>query len=242
MTENGYSPQHPSAAGFVLAGGHSSRMGTDKALSLFGGIPLIQIALETLAEAHFSACIAGFRSKLGEFAQEIPDTFPESGPMGGIHAALAVSQSEWNLFLPVDLPLMPSSLLASLLQRAQLTHVPVTVTRINGRIEPFPVVLSSLVLPGIVKRIAAGETSCHQAWQTIPAELGASLDAVDVEALLQCGQCTPGRGRVGLPPALWFHSANTPEELARLNRIGAEMRPHRSPRTESAPAGQSQVI
>jgi molybdopterin-guanine dinucleotide biosynthesis protein A len=242
MSENGNSPQQPSAAGFVLAGGHSSRMGADKALSLFGGIPLIQVALETLTEAHFSACIAGSRSKLGEFAQEIPDTFPESGPMGGVHAALAASTSEWNLFLPVDLPLMPSSLLSSLLQRAQLTSAPVTVPRVNGRIEPFPVVLRSAVFSGIAQRIAAGETACHQAWQTIPAELGASLDAVDVESLLQCGQCTPGRGRVGLPPALWFHSANTPEALATLNRIGAEMRPHWSLRTESAPFGESQVI
>ena len=97
MSDNGNSPQQPSAAGFVLAGGHSSRMGADKALALFGGIPLIQVALETLAEAHFSACIAGSRSKLGAFAQEIPDTFPDSGPMGGIHAALAASQAEWNV-------------------------------------------------------------------------------------------------------------------------------------------------
>ena len=242
MIENRNSPQQPPAAGFVLAGGHSSRMGADKALSLFGGIPLIQVALETLAEAHFCVCIAGSRSKLGEFAQEIPDTFPESGPMGGIHAALAASPSEWNLFLPVDLPLMPSSLLSSLLQRAQLTHAPVTVARVNGRIEPLPAVLRSAVFPAIVQRIAACETACHKAWHTIPAELGAPLDAVDVEALLQCGQCSAGRERVGLPPALWFCSANTPEELARLNWIGAEMRSHRSPRTESASAGESQVI
>jgi hypothetical protein len=68
-----------SAAGFVLAGGNSSRMGSDKALALFGGIPLIQIALETLAEAHIPARIAGSRSDLGRFADEIPDTSPNPG-------------------------------------------------------------------------------------------------------------------------------------------------------------------
>jgi molybdopterin-guanine dinucleotide biosynthesis protein A len=217
-------------------------MGADKALALFGGIPLIQVALETLAEAHLSACIAGSRSSLGEFAQEIPDTFPESGPLGGIHAALAGSQAEWNLFLPVDLPLMPSSLLASLLRRAQLTHAPVTVARVNGRMEPFPVILNAAIFPGIAQRIAAGDSSCYRAWQTIPTELGAKLDAIDVESLLQCGQCTPGRRRVGLPPALWFQSANTPEELARLNRIEADIRPSRFPRTQSAAIARSQVI
>jgi molybdopterin-guanine dinucleotide biosynthesis protein A len=242
MSETGNNPQPCLAAGFVLAGGHSSRMGSDKALALFGGIPLIQVALETLGATQLSVQIAGSRSQLSGFAQEIPDTFVEAGPMGGIHAALAVSRSEWNVFLPVDLPLMPSSLLASLLQRAQLTQAPVTVARVNGRIEPFPVVLNRRVLPLIADRLAAGRTACHQAWKTIPAEMGKPLDAVDVESLLQCGQCVPGRGRMGVPPALWFHSANSPDQLSRLNRIGAEMRPLRTPRTESATCSKFQVI
>jgi len=210
-----------SAAGFVLAGGRSSRMGSDKAVALFGGIPLIQIALETLAEIGLSARIAGSRSRLGGYAQAIPDIFPDAGPLGGIQAGLDSSQAGWNVFLPVDLPLMPSSLLARLLERAQLTHAPVTVGRLNGRIQPFPVVLHSSALAAIARRLSAGETACHRAWETIPQEMGSSLDAVAVEALVQCGQCLPGPRRNGFPPAFWFQSANTPEELERLNRAGA---------------------
>jgi len=213
-------PLEQSAAGFVLAGGRSSRMGKEKALQLFGGISLLEVALQTLAEAQLPARIAGFRSALGSYAKAVPDTIPDSGPMGGVHAALAASHAEWNLFLPVDLPLMPASLLASLVRRAQLTGCPVTVACLNGRVQPFPAVVHASALPGIVRRLAARETACHAAWRTIPAELGATLDAVAVESLLQCGQCGPGRGRMGLPPVLWFQSANTPEELARLNALG----------------------
>jgi molybdopterin-guanine dinucleotide biosynthesis protein A len=212
---------HESAVGFVLAGGRSSRMGSDKALALFSGVPLIQVALEIFAEANIPARIAGARSDLSQFGEQISDIAPDSGPLGGIHAALSASEAEWNVFLPVDLPLMPSSLLAVLLQRAQLMQSPVTAATRNGRLEPFPVVLHRSTLPSIAHRLATGETACHRAWQTIPVELGATLDAVSVEVLLQCGQCHPGRRRSGPPPLLWFQGANTPEELARLNLGGS---------------------
>lgn len=208
----------PMASGFILAGGQSSRMGTDKALTLFVGRPLIQVALEALITAGVSARIAGSRSSLSAFAEEIPDTFSDQGPLGGVHAALSASTTEWNLFLPVDLPLMSPLLLACLLQRALLTGAPVTVGHLNGRVQPFPVVLHRTVLPSITQRLEQGDSACHAAWQSIPAELGSALDAVPIEYLHQCGQCRHPRG---LPPALWFVSANTPAELARLNRLGA---------------------
>ncbi len=207
-----------SVAGFVLAGGRSSRMGSDKARALFGGVPLIQAALQTIDAVGIPVHIAGARSDLSSFAAQISDTFAETGPLGGVHAALSVSDAEWNLFLPVDLPLMPSSLLACLLRRATLTGAPVTAARLNGRIQPFPVVLHRSVLPSITQRLETGNSACHAAWQGIPAELNLSFDVVAVEYLYQCGQCSHPRG---LPPALWFQSANTPAELLLLNRLGA---------------------
>jgi molybdopterin-guanine dinucleotide biosynthesis protein A len=193
-------------------------MGSDKALALFHGVPLIQVALQIINAAGVSARIAGARSDLSSFAAQIPDTFTETGPLGGIHAALTVSDAEWNLFLPVDLPLMPSSLLTCLFRRATLTSAPVTAARLNGRIEPFPVILHCSVLPSITQRLLESNSACYAAWQEIPLELDSSLDAAPVEYLHQCGQCSHPRG---LPPALWFQSANTPAELLLLNRLGA---------------------
>lgn len=204
------------AHGFVLAGGQSSRMGADKALELFHGIPLIQNALDILASAGLPSGIAGSRSNLSRFAEEIPDTFANAGPLGGVHAALSHSPRELNLFLPVDLPLMPASLLTSLLRRAMITGAPATACKVNGRLEPFPVILSQTVLPEIEARLQNGQTACHAAWHAIPAAQGSILDAVAVEYLVQVGQCAHP---LGLPPASWFQSANTPAELAHLNRI-----------------------
>jgi molybdenum cofactor guanylyltransferase len=206
-----------SVHGFVLAGGQSLRMGTDKARVLFHGIPLVQMALNRFAEAGIPARIAGTRNGLGEFAVEIPDTLPDAGPMGGVHAALAASEAEWNVFVPVDMPLLPPSLLTCLLRRARLTGAPVTAVKRNGRLEPWPVVLGRGVVAGLERRLREGSTSCQQAWRTIPAEMGGPLDAADVEMLAQCGQCLHP---AGLPAWLWFQSANCADELALLSRFG----------------------
>jgi len=239
MSQTRTTPVEDFAAGFVLAGGRSSRMGSEKALAHFGGVPLIQIALGAFAEAGIPARIAGARSDLRPFGEQIPDLVTEAGPLSGIHAALSASQAEWNIFLPVDLPLMPSSLLASLLQRARLTRSPVTASTLNGRLAPFPVIVHRSTLPAIADRLVSGQTACHRAWESIPKELGLQLDAVAVETLLQCGQCVPDR--IGLPPVLWFESANTPGELARLNRFGQRLGPPRSNPSEIPIAGDSQV-
>jgi molybdopterin-guanine dinucleotide biosynthesis protein A len=207
------------AAGFVLAGGRSSRMGSDKALQDFGGRLLIAHALGLMDEAGVAGAIAGSRSPLGSFAAEIPDTYLDAGPLGGIHAALTATQADLNLFLPVDMPLMPPSLLRCLLLRATVTGAPVTASRLNGRLEPFPVVLHRSVLPLIARTLDGGAArfpSCRAVWEAIPEQLGSLLDAPPVDALMQCGQVAH---RLGLPPVFWFQNANTPAELARVNLL-----------------------
>jgi len=207
-----------SGMAFILAGGQSSRMGTDKALALFNGISLIQNAVNILASTGLPTRIAGSRSSLEACAPVVSDTFSDSGPLAGIHAALASSDAEWSLFLPVDLPLMPSSLLTCLLQRAILTAAPVTIARLNGRIEPFPAVLHRTMLPGIESQLRAGRCTVRETWQQAAYGLGSAIDSVAVENLLQCGQC---HHPMSLPPCLWFQSANTPADLAYLNRVNS---------------------
>jgi molybdenum cofactor guanylyltransferase len=213
-------------SGYILAGGQSSRMGSDKALVQFAGRPLIQHALDLLSQAGLSASIAGVRSDLRSFAPVVADLAPDSGPLAGIHAALLASQSEWSLFLPVDLPLMPPSLLAILVHRAQLTAEPVVALRLNGRLEPFPVILHRNALPVIADRLRAGQSGCHAAWQAIPSQLGARLHAPAVEDLVQSGQVSHP---AGYPPSWWFQSANTLADLAWLNQLPSAHPPFVSP-------------
>lgn len=195
-------------------------MGSDKALALFAGRPLIAVVVETLAAAGLSAQIAGSRSPLAAYAPEIPDTWKSNsgsaGPLAGIQAALSVSQSEWNVFVTVDCPLIPASLLRCLIDRAILTRSPVTVASLNGRLEPFPVVLHRNSLRVIEAMLENGERACQAAWRAICSEQDKSMQLVAVENLIQCEQlCHP----LCLPPACWFQSANTPDELNWLNEL-----------------------
>lgn len=214
------------AAGFVLAGGRSSRMGSDKALALFAGEPLIRIALSILECAGISGRIAGSRTDLSAFAQEIPDQMADIGPLGGVCAALTSSAARWNVFLPVDMPLLPATLLTALLRRAVITGAPVTAATLGGILQPFPVVLDRSALSPIRQQLSSGLSACHQAWRAIPDYLGGYLDAVPVESLRQSGSCEHPQF---LPPLYWFQGANTPAELARMEKmiLARGARPHK---------------
>jgi molybdenum cofactor guanylyltransferase len=200
------------AAGFVLAGGRSSRMGTDKALVELGGEPLIAHALRILRQAGLPASIAGGQAALAAFAPLVEDRRPGLGPLSGICAALASTDARWAIFLPIDLPLLPASLLVSLLQRAEVTESVITVTSVNGFAQTFPAVIDRCALPLLEGELEAGRGGCFSGFQLAAASVGEAVKAVPVEALVQCGQVSHPQA---LPAAWWFLNVNAVENLRR---------------------------
>ena len=97
--------------GFVLAGGKSSRMGLDKATLEFRGRPMVEIAVEKLREFCADVSIAGNREDLSSHAEVVPEERVDAGPAAGVEAGLKAAKQEWALFVPVDVPLVPVSLL-----------------------------------------------------------------------------------------------------------------------------------
>jgi molybdopterin-guanine dinucleotide biosynthesis protein A len=97
--------------GFVLAGGKSSRMGEDKALLRFCGRPMVEIAVEKLRGFCAEVGIAGNREDLAEFAPVVWEARVNVGPAAGIEAGLGVARQPWAMFIPVDVPLIPETLL-----------------------------------------------------------------------------------------------------------------------------------
>jgi molybdopterin-guanine dinucleotide biosynthesis protein A len=196
-------------AAFILAGGQSTRMGRDKALVPFADKPLIQHALALLREFNLEPQIAGARADLSAFAPVIPDDHPNRGPLSGICTALRHTTTELALFLPVDLPLIPSSLLRYLLHHADITSSPVTIASVNAFPQTFPAVIRRDALPVLETELHAGRASCIASFRT------AALSIIPVEMLVQSGQVSDPRA---LPPYRWFTSLNTPADLHRAEK------------------------
>lgn len=124
-------------AAFILAGGKSTRMGTDKAFVRLNGRTLLARVLEVIRSVTTDVHIVGDATKFGAFAPVVKDIFPDCGPLGGIHAALRASKAELNLILAVDVPFVSFALLQFLLAYARNSGASVTVPRINQRWQPL---------------------------------------------------------------------------------------------------------
>jgi molybdopterin-guanine dinucleotide biosynthesis protein A len=205
---------------FVLAGGQSTRMGRDKALLVVDGETLLEQMLEKLRAVGLTPRICGSRSDLARLAEVVPDNFPQSGPLGGIEAALAVSDSELNLFVPVDLPGLPLQFLRWLMERAETSRAVATIPRYGDRPQPLCAVYSRRLLEGLRESLGAGRGKVMDAIGTAAAGLGDAIDAPDME----CMAAAAGAEWPLQPLGDWFRNVNTPADYEAVKSgAGAKM-------------------
>jgi molybdopterin-guanine dinucleotide biosynthesis protein A len=102
--------------GIILAGGKSSRMGTEKGLLQLGTKRMIEHAIDILKK-QCDQIIISANSKAYDFLgyPVVADVILNSGPMGGIYSGLISSKTELNLVLSCDMPLIQKELLADLI-------------------------------------------------------------------------------------------------------------------------------
>lgn len=193
-------------------------MGRDKALLELEGRPLIEIALEKLPALGFTPRIVGSRPDLAAFAPVIPDIHPDSGPLGGIEAALAASNSEQNLFLPVDLPWLPVDFLRWMIDRVELTNALATIPRLQGRPQPLCAIYSKALLPHAQAALAAGDAKVMRAVERASNATGLPIDTFDVEPIAAAQSWQQSR-----PLHKWFENINTPAEF---EKAALEQSPH----------------
>ena len=146
------------AAGYILVGGKSSRLGRDKALIEVGGTPLVLRVAHAMRAAVEEVALVGSPEKYNHLGlRVIPDPITGFGPLAGILAALEDSSRQWNLIAACDMPNLTAEFLRFLLRRAAEEQAEVLLPADeNGRAEPLCAVYASCCRAAIRRAVEAG--------------------------------------------------------------------------------------
>lgn len=187
--------------GFVLAGGKSSRMGTNKALLTLDGATLLQHTQQLLQSVCQQVFILGQKELYGSFGECIEDVYPQCGPLGGIHAALLKSSTEFNLITAVDTPFLTAELLGYMADRAMQSRAVVTTPCLGGFYQPLCSVYSREFLMIAERALKSGN------YKIVPLfPEGRTLVISEAEL-----------AGFGVTPEI-FDNLNTPEDMERARR------------------------
>lgn len=119
---------------FILAGGASRRMGTDKSQLLVDGQSFVERIADTLLKLTDSVTIVGPTAIPP--LPNVPDVYAQWGALGGLHAALNACRREWTIVVACDLPFVTSELFLHL-AGARLDHDAVVPFQPDGRPQPL---------------------------------------------------------------------------------------------------------
>lgn len=180
----------------ILAGGKSSRMGTNKALLPYGGSCFLEELIRTCS-VFPELLVSVDRPEPYRHLPVtlIPDELQGFGPIEGIYQMLRAARSPYLLVVATDMPLLNETFLRSIASCVQGDEDCVAL-RLDGRVEPLCSVYGKSVLPVLE---AFRNEGCHR-----PRALFDRVNTryVEVEAL-------------GGTPRL-VSNVNTPEEYRAL--------------------------
>jgi molybdopterin-guanine dinucleotide biosynthesis protein A len=186
---------------FVLAGGKSTRMGSDKAFVMVDGKTLLERALQAARAVTQEVLIVGASDKFSAYAPVVEDVFWDRGPLGGIHAALMATATDLNLVLAVDLPFMKPSFLTYMCNRARERDAAVVVPRAAGGWQPLCAAYRKRFGSVAEKALAAGRNKIDSLFAD------AAIACIEEQEIMQAGFSLD-----------IFRNINTREELEAADR------------------------
>lgn len=183
----------------ILAGGHSTRMGRDKANLARDGVSWLERTARLAGNCSLQVLAVG-RERPHDWPRDlnvefVPDALPNCGPLGGLLAALRWAKTHETrsvLVLPCDLPRLNEAALQWLL--AQRRGRDGVATMCGGQLEPLFSIYDVGLIETVAQRLANGRRSLHGV-----------IESGDFE-IVTCP--------IELKMALW--NCNTPEDWARL--------------------------
>jgi len=191
-------PAH-SITAFILAGGQSRRMGTDKAFLSYRNQPLIHCPIRICQSFTKDVRIIGDPARYSCFGLPvIPDIGRSLGPLSGIHAALRHSPTDLSSVIACDMPLMRPEFFELMLQKFPGPDA-VVMRFDDGALEPLCGIYSSSCLATAERSLANGDLKISDLLA------GVAVDYIN-EAELEAN---------GLSRRI-FTNVNTPDDLRHL--------------------------
>ncbi|MCA9882631.1 MAG: molybdenum cofactor guanylyltransferase [Anaerolineae bacterium] len=187
----------------IIAGGKSSRMGTDKAFIELDGKLLIEHVIERTANLGQSETIL-ITNKLSPYARfGLPmysDVYPEKGSLGGIYTAIEKSAVPHTLVVACDMPFLNQALLRAMIAEIRDT-IDIVVPRVDGYPQGLHAIYSKTCLAPIKEQLMADRLKVIGFYDKMRVRY---LDESDYETLD--------------PDGTSFMNINTPEDLERAKQ------------------------
>ena len=142
---------------FILCGGKSSQMQSEKGLVLFKDKPFIEHIIKAILPitTNIQLVTNGNDYDYLEY-KKISDIEIDKGPLGGIYTALYYSDTEFNMILSCDIPLISTELLSELIEKHD-EEASITVLSSESRMHPLIGIYAKKILPDIKEAIDRGD-------------------------------------------------------------------------------------
>lgn len=136
----------------ILAGGKSSRMGSDKGLLNVNGKPMVKHVLDAVSHFNFETIIISNNSEYESFGVPVfKDIYKELGPLGGFHAAFENIKTNYILVLSCDTPFITKELVNKIIETAN--QFDITIPRHGTKTHPLIGVYSRKVLNVLIQSL-----------------------------------------------------------------------------------------
>jgi molybdopterin-guanine dinucleotide biosynthesis protein A len=140
------------AEGFILAGGASSRMGTDKSRLTLGGRTFLERVAAALGAIATEISVVSARpDAIGSSLPVVEDIYRDCGALGGLHAALSACRAPWAAVVSCDLPFVTGELFVRLAELRAEDADAIVPRQPDGRPQP----LCALYSPARCLKLAA---------------------------------------------------------------------------------------
>lgn len=165
--ENQPSKPYADVTGIILAGGKSSRYGSNKALAEFRGSRLIERAVGTMKTVFRDVILVTNTPADYAFLQlpMVQDLIKGLGPIGGIYTGLSTISEATGVIVACDMPFLNEALLRHMVDTRE--GFDAVIPRMGSMIEPLHAVYTKNCLPVIKASIDAQVYQIAQCFQKL---------------------------------------------------------------------------